>query len=96
MTRATSVSDDCINKLKSRGSTKKNEPKREKKDTAESILVQKSGPALAVLPDRRRRPCYPQLEYAAPVWDPYVQEDIQRTKMVQRQAARWVLSDYSP
>ena len=39
---------------------------------------------------------YPQLEYAAPVWDPYVQEDIQRTKMVQRQAARWVLSDYSP
>ena len=23
----------------------------------ESILVQKSGPALAVLPDRRRRPC---------------------------------------
>ena len=41
---------------KSEVSTKKNEPKREKKDTAESILVQKSGPALAVLPDRRRRP----------------------------------------
>ena len=35
----------------------KNEPKREKRDTAESILVQKSGPALAVLLDRRRRPC---------------------------------------
>ena len=54
MTRATSVIDDCINKLKI---TKKNEPKREKRDTVEIILVQKSGPALAVLPDRRRRPC---------------------------------------
>ena len=41
---------------KSEVSTKKNEPKQEKRDTAESILVQKSGPALAVLPDRRRRP----------------------------------------
>ena len=38
----------------------------------------------------------PQLEYAAPVWDPYIQEDIQRIEMVQRRAARWVLSDYSP
>ena len=28
--------------------TKKNEPKREKRDTSEIILVQKSGPALAV------------------------------------------------
>ena len=42
---------------KSEVSTKKNEPKREKRDTVESILVQKSGAALAVLPDRRRRPC---------------------------------------
>ena len=50
--------DDCINKLKNRGKHKENEPKREKRDTAESILVQKSGPALAVLPDRRRRPWY--------------------------------------
>ena len=41
---------------KSEVSTKKNEPKREKRDTAESIFVQKSGAALAVLPDRRRRP----------------------------------------
>ena len=57
MTRATSVIDNCINKLKIRGKHKKNEPKQEKMDTAESILVQKSGPALAVLPDRRRRPC---------------------------------------
>ena len=34
-----------------------NDPKREKRDTAESILGPKSGPALAALPDRRRRPC---------------------------------------
>ena len=45
MTRATSVIDDCINKLKIRGKLKENEPKREKRDTAESILDQKSGPA---------------------------------------------------
>ena len=38
----------------------------------------------------------PQLEYAAPIWDPYIQEDIQRIEMVQRRAARWVMSDYSP
>ena len=38
----------------------------------------------------------PQLEYAAPVCDPHIQEDIQRIEMVQRRAARWVLSDYSP
>ena len=38
----------------------------------------------------------PQLEYAAQVWDPYIQEDIQRIEMVQRRAARWVLNDYSP
>ena len=37
-----------------------------------------------------------QLEYAAPVWDPHIQEDIQRIEMVQRRAARWALSDYSP
>ena len=43
-------------KWKSEVSTKKKEPKREKRDTAESIPVKKSGPALAVLPDRRRRP----------------------------------------
>ena len=31
MTHATSVIDDCINKLKIRGNTKKNEPKTRKK-----------------------------------------------------------------
>ena len=47
MTRATSVIDDCINKLKIRGKHKENEPKREKRDTAESILV--PGPATTAL-----------------------------------------------
>ena len=39
----------------------------------------------------------PQLEYAAPVWDPHHQDDqdILKIEMVQRRAARWVLSDYS-
>ena len=51
--------DDTRNEryCKSEVSTKKNEQKREKRNTAESILVQRSGAALAVLPDRRRRPC---------------------------------------
>ena len=51
------MDDTRINKLKIRGITKKNEPKREKKDTAESILVQKkwsgtrrpAGPATTAL-----------------------------------------------
>ena len=38
----------------------------------------------------------PQLEYAAPVWDPHTLNDIQKIEMVQRRAARWVLGDYSP
>lgn len=38
----------------------------------------------------------PQLEYAAPVWDPHTQDDISKIEMVQRRAARWVLGDYSP
>ena len=38
----------------------------------------------------------PQLVYAAPVWDPYTQDDIHKTEMVQRSAARRVLGDYSP
>ena len=37
----------------------------------------------------------PQLEYAATVWDPYTQDDIQKIEMVQRRAPRWVL-DFSP
>ena len=39
---------------------------------------------------------HPQLEYAAPVWDPHHQDDILKIEMVQRRAARWVLGDYSP
>ena len=38
----------------------------------------------------------PQLEYAAPVWDPHHQDDIFKIEMVQRRAARLVLGDYSP
>ena len=54
MTRATSVIDDCINKLKIRGKHKEKWAKTRKKGTRRK----KSGPALAVLPDRRRRPWY--------------------------------------
>ena len=57
MTRTTSVIDDCISRLKIRGKPKEKWAKTRKRDTAESTLVQKSGPALAVLPNRRRRPC---------------------------------------
>ena len=37
----------------------------------------------------------PQLEYAAPVWDPHTKEDIKRIEGVQRRAACWVLGYYS-
>ena len=36
------------------------------------------------------------MEYAAPIWDPYLQNDIASLEKVQRKAARWVKSDYSP
>ena len=35
------------------------------------------------------------MEYAAPIWDPYLQKDIASLEKVQRKAARWVKSDYS-
>ena len=35
------------------------------------------------------------LEYAAPVWDPYLHKDIDSIERIQRQAARWVKSQYS-
>ena len=35
------------------------------------------------------------LEYAAPVWDPYPRKDIDSIERIQRQAARWVKSQYS-
>ena len=38
----------------------------------------------------------PQLEYAASVWDPHTQDDINKIEMVQRRAGRWVLNDNSP
>ena len=37
----------------------------------------------------------PQLEYAAAVWDPCYQIDIQLPEKIQRRAARWVLHDYN-
>lgn len=35
------------------------------------------------------------LEYAAPIWDPYLGKDIDLLEKVQRKAARWVKSQYS-
>ena len=35
------------------------------------------------------------LEYAAPVWDPYLRKDIDSIERIQWQAARWVKSQYS-
>ena len=36
----------------------------------------------------------PQLEYAAPVWDPYFKEKILQLEKVQRRAARWTTSSF--
>ena len=38
----------------------------------------------------------PQLEYAAPVWDPHTKEDIKRIESVQRWAAHWVYMGITP
>ena len=38
----------------------------------------------------------PQLEYCQTVWDPYTEEMKNKLEMVQRRAARFALSDYSP
>ena len=38
----------------------------------------------------------PTLEYCCSVWDPSQQKQIDQLEMVQRRAARWVLSDYGP
>ena len=37
----------------------------------------------------------PKMEYAAVLWDPYYQSDIQYLEKVQCRAARWVLNDYN-
>ena len=37
----------------------------------------------------------PIMQYAAPVWDPYYNVDIYKLEKVQRQATRWIQSDYS-
>ena len=36
----------------------------------------------------------PQLEYVAPVWDPYTKHKILQLEKVQRRAARWTTSNY--
>lgn len=36
----------------------------------------------------------PQLEYAAPIWDPYTKEKILQLEKVQRRAVRWTTSNY--
>ena len=36
----------------------------------------------------------PQLEYAAPVWDPHTKEKVLQLEKVQRRAARWTSSNY--
>ena len=53
---------------KSEVSTKKNKPKREKKGHGGKHTRPKSGAALAVLPDRRRRPCLFLLKVVWKVW----------------------------
>jgi len=37
----------------------------------------------------------PILKYTTQVWDPHQQNITHKIKMVQRQAGRWVQSDYS-
>ena len=36
----------------------------------------------------------PQLEYAAPIWDPYTKEKTHQLEKIQRRAARWTTSNY--
>ena len=35
------------------------------------------------------------MEYAAPIWDPYLQKDIDALERIQRKAAWWITSQYS-
>ena len=38
----------------------------------------------------------PLVEYSSSVWSPYTKSNIVRLEMIQRRAARWTLSEYSP
>ena len=38
----------------------------------------------------------PLVEYSSPVWSPYTKTNNDKIEMVQRQAARWTLHNYSP
>ena len=37
----------------------------------------------------------PQLEYSAPIWDPYTREKTLQLEKIQRRAARWTTSNYA-
>ena len=39
---------------------------------------------------------HPQVEYASLVWSPHTKQNINKTEMIQRRAARWVKNNYSP
>ena len=57
-------------------------------DTFREILYQKV-----------REPAYnmlvrPQLEYAAPIWDPYTKEKTLQLEKIQKRATRWTTSNY--
>ena len=39
-------------------------------------------------------PVHPQLEYAAPIWDPYTKEKTLQLEKVQRRASRWTTRNY--
>ena len=39
---------------------------------------------------------HPLVEYSSSVWSPYTKSNIARLETVQRRAARWTLSEYSP
>ena len=50
-------------------------------------------------PQKRRETAYktmcrPILEYAAPVWDPFLMGDIKKMEKIQRKGARFVKNDY--
>jgi len=38
--------------------------------------------------------CRSVLEYASPVWDPYLQRDIDNLERIQRKGTRFVLRDF--
>ena len=60
-------------------------------DTLEEILNQKNQKVRETAYNMLVRP---QLEYAAPIWDPYTKEKTLQLEKIQRRAARWTTSNY--